>query len=75
MGPNIGPKIAKFGFSGYNFGTEGPRDIKFGLLASPGVGLPRTRTISDILDFGDCTITPSHLSSALKGLMVPIGHV
>ena len=37
------PKMAKFGFSGYNFGTEGPRDLKFGLLASPGVGLLGTR--------------------------------
>ena len=35
--------MAFFGFSDYNFGTEGPRDLKFGLLASPGVGLPRTR--------------------------------
>ena len=58
--------MAFFGFSDYNFGTEGPRDLKFGLLASPGVGLPRTRTISDILDFGDCTITPGYVSYALK---------
>ena len=36
------PKMAFFGFSANNFGTEGPRDLKFGLLASPGVGLPRT---------------------------------
>ena len=34
--------MAFFGFSDYNFGTEGPRDLKFGLMASPGVGLPRT---------------------------------
>ena len=41
--PENNPKMAKFGFSANNFGTEGPRDLKFGLLASPGVGLPRTR--------------------------------
>ena len=41
--PKNDPKMAKFGFSANNFGTEGPRDLKFGLLASPGVGLPRTR--------------------------------
>ena len=35
--------MAFLGFSANNFGTEGPRDLKFGLLASPGVGLPRTR--------------------------------
>ena len=40
--PENDPKMAKFGFSANNFGTEGPRDLKFGLLASPGVGLPRT---------------------------------
>ena len=36
-----GQKMAEFGFSGYNFGTKGPRDLKFGLLASPGDGLTR----------------------------------
>ena len=35
--------MAFFGFSDYNFGTEGPRDLKFGLLASPGDGLHGTR--------------------------------
>ena len=64
--PKNDPKTAKFGFSGYNFGTEGPRDLKFGLLASPGDGLPRPRTISDFLDFGPCTTTPRSLSSTLK---------
>ena len=58
--------MAKFGFSANNFGTEGPRDLKFGLLASPEDGLHGTRTISDILDFGDCTITPGYVSYALK---------
>ena len=58
--------MAFFGFSDYNFGTEGPRDLKFGLLASPGVGLPRTRTISDILDFGQCTTSPRSVSSSLN---------
>ena len=52
--PKKGQKMAKFWFSSYNFGTDGPRDLKFGLLASPGDGLPQTRTISDILDFGPC---------------------
>ena len=60
------PKMAKFGFSANNFGTEGPRDLKFGLLASPGDGLPQTGTISDILDFGPCTFTPRSLSYALN---------
>ena len=64
--PKNDPKMAKFGFSGYNFGTEGPRDLKFGLLASPGVGLLGTRTISEILDFGPCTIVPGSVASALK---------
>ena len=41
--PKKGQKMAEFGFSGYNFGTKGPRDLKFGLLASPGDGLPQTR--------------------------------
>ena len=59
--------MAFFGFSDYNFGTEGPRDLKFGLLASPGVGLPRTRLISDILDFGQCTTSPRSVSSSLNG--------
>ena len=64
--PENDPKMAKFGFSANNFGTEGPRDLKFGLLASPGVGLPRTRTISDILDFGPCTTSSSSVSYSLK---------
>ena len=64
--PKNDPNLAKFGFSGYNFGTEGPRDLKFGLLASPEDGLHGTRTISDILDFGDCTITPGYVSYALN---------
>ena len=64
--PKNDPKMAKVGFSGYNFGTEGPRDLKFGLLASPWDALPGTRTISDILDFGDCKNSPGYLSSALK---------
>ena len=34
--------MAFLGFLANNFGTEEPRDLKFGLLASPGVGLPRT---------------------------------
>ena len=58
--------MAFFGFSDYNFGTEGPRDLKFGLLASPGDGLPRTRTISDFLDFGPCITYTVSLSYALK---------
>jgi len=41
--PKKGQKMAKFWFSSYNFGTDGPRDLKFGLLASPGDGLPQTR--------------------------------
>ena len=40
--PKNDPKMAKFGFSANNFGTEGPRDLKFGLLATPGVCLPQT---------------------------------
>ena len=60
------PKMAKFGFSANNFGTEGPRDLKFGLLASPGDGLPRTRTISDFLDFGPCITYTVSLSYALN---------
>ena len=60
------PKMAFFGFSANNFGTEGPRDLKFGLLASPGDGLPRTRTISDFLDFGPCITYTVSLSYALK---------
>ena len=64
--PKNDPKMAKFGFSANNFGTEGPRDLKFGLLASPGVGLPRTRTISVILNFGQCTTTPRSVSSSLN---------
>ena len=58
--------MAFFGFSDYNFGTEGPRDLKFDLLASPEDGLQGTRPISDILDFGDCTITPGSASYALN---------
>ena len=64
--PKNDPKMAKFRFTNYNFGTEGPRDLKFGLLASPGDGLHGPRTISDILDFGDCTNSPGYLSSALN---------
>ena len=64
--PKNDPKMAKFGFSANNFGTEGPRDLKFGLLASPGDGLPQTGTISDILDFGQCTKSPRSVSSSLN---------
>ena len=64
--PKKGQKMAKFWFSSYNFGTDGPRDLKFGLLASPGDGLPRTRTISDFLDFGPCITYTVSLSYALK---------
>ena len=69
--PKNDPKMAKFGFSANNFGTEGPRDLKFGLLASPGVGLPRTRTISDILDFGQCTKSPRSVASSLNDVNSP----
>ena len=41
--PEKGPKRAKFGFSSYNFEMEGPRDLKFGLLASSGEALPLPR--------------------------------
>ena len=62
--------MAFFGFSDYNFGTEGPRDLKFGLLASPGDGLPQTGTISDILDFGPCPTSSSSVSYSLKPLLL-----
>ena len=64
--PKNAPKMAKFGFSANNFGTEGPRDLKFGLLASPGDGLQLPRTISDILDFGCGLCYTLCLSTALK---------
>jgi len=64
--PKKGQKMAKFWFSSYNFGTDGPRDLKFGLLASPGDGLPQTRTISDILDFGPCITCSGLVSTNLK---------
>ena len=64
--PENDPKMAQLGFSANNFGTEGPRDLKFGLLASPGVGLPRTRTISDILDFGPCPTCCGIVSTRLN---------
>ena len=64
--PKNDPNLAKFGFSGYNFGTEGPRNLKFGPLAFPGVGLPGPRTISDILDFGHCTTWPGSVSYDLN---------
>ena len=65
--PKKGQKMAKFWFSSYNFGTDGPRDLKFGLLASPGDGLPQTRTISDILDFGPCQTRCGIVSTNLNG--------
>ena len=64
--PKKGQKMAKFGFLGYNFGTDGPRDLKFGLLASPEDGLPQTRTISDILDFGPCPTCCGIVSTRLN---------
>ena len=51
--PKNDPKMAKFRFTNYNFGTEGPRDLKFGLLASPGDGLhgPRIKKIRVIVKY------------------------
>ena len=70
--PKNAPKMAKFGFSANNFGTEGPRDLKFGLLASPGDDLQLARTISDILDFGCGLCYTLCLSTALNTTIVMI---